>query len=499
MTEQATLDTLTRVATGVSGLDEMLRGGLPSGRTTLVSGSAGSGKTVLALQFLVTGLQQHDEPGVFVTFEERPAAIRENARLLGFPVESFEREGRFSFVDASYDLDLEEEVVGDFDFRALLARIEHAVRAAGASRVAVDSLGTVFSRYADRDRVRAELLRLSESLRRLGVTAVVTSERPTEYGDLGGQSLEEFVYDGVIVLRNVLEDETRRRTVEVLKVRGLPHTRGELPYTIIPRRGMVVVTPQSTALTAGSTEVRIPSGVAELDTMCKGGLFRDSVILVSGATGTGKTLLVTEFCGSAAEQGERALIFSFEESRAQLFRNAAGWGHDFAALEERGQLRIEAAYPEVSTLEDHMVRLRQVVEEFRPDRIAVDSLTALERVAPPRLFREFLIGLTSFVKHRQAAAMFTSTSRTLLGGQSVTEAHISTLTDMIILLRYVETGAEIRRGLAVLKLRGSGHDKRIHEYTIDGSGMRIHQPFSGMQGILGGHPQPSGSFLTGEH
>jgi circadian clock protein KaiC len=236
--------------------------------------------------------------------------------------------------------------------------------------------------------------------------------------------------------------------------------------------------------------------------MCNGGLFRDSVILVSGATGTGKTLLVTEFADGGARAGERVLIFSFEESRAQLYRNAQGWGRDFEAHERAGLLRVEAAYPEVSTLEDHLVRLRAIVEEYNPSRIAVDSLSALERIAPPRIFREFLIGLTSFVKHRQAAGLFTSTARTLLGGQSVTEAHISTLTDMIVLLRYVEMGAEVRRGLTVLKLRGSTHDKRIREYSIDATGMRIGAPFRKIEGILSGVPRQfsdiTGDALVGE-
>ncbi len=489
MTAQSVVGMIDRIPTGTAGLDHILRGGMPLGRTTLVSGTAGSGKTVFGLQFLVQGLRLYDEPAVFVTFEERPEGIRQNATSLGFDIRGFEEDGRWTFVDAAYDPALEEEVVGPYDFVALLARIEHAVRVTGAKRVTVDSIGAVFSRFADAHGVRRELLRVANGLRDLGVTAVITSERADDYGEIARYGVEEFVCDNVLVLRNRLDEESRRRTVEVLKMRGVDHLAGEFPFTILPGEGIVVITLAGTDLTAGSTDERISSGLDELDEMCSAGMFRDSVTLISGATGTGKTLLVTEFIDGGASRGERSLIISFEESRAQLARNAIGWGRDFDELEATGMLRVECVYPEVKSLEDHLVWIKRIVEEYDPERMAIDSLSALERIAPPRSFREFLIGLTSFIKHRQIAGMLTATARTLLGGESTTEAHISTLTDMIVLLRYVETGGEIRRGLTVLKLRGSTHDKKIHEFTIDSSGMHIGAPFRDVTGILSGNPR----------
>ena len=489
MTAQPTVVMIDRIPTGTAGLDHILRGGMPLGRTTLVSGTAGSGKTVFGLQFLVQGLRLYDEPAVFVTFEERPEAIRQNATSLGFDISGYEDDGRWAFVDAAYDPALEEEVVGPYDFVALLARIEHAVRVTGAKRVTVDSIGAVFTRFADAHGVRRELLRVANGLRDLGVTAVITSERADDYGEIARYGVEEFVCDNVLVLRNPLDEESRRRTVEVLKMRGVDHLSGEFPFTILPGEGIVVITLAGTDLTAGSTNERITSGLAELDEMCSAGMFRDSVTLVSGATGTGKTLLVTEFIDGGASRGERSLIISFEESRAQLARNAVGWGRDFDELEATGMLRVECVYPEVKSLEDHLVWIKRIVEEYNPERMAIDSLSALERIAPARSFREFLIGLTSFIKHRRIAGMLTATARTLLGGESTTEAHISTLTDMIVLLRYVEMGGEVRRGLTVLKLRGSTHDKKIHEFTIDNSGMHIGAPFRDVTGILAGNPR----------
>jgi circadian clock protein KaiC len=486
---QLAVETLERVPTGTAGLDHILRGGMPRGRTTLVAGTAGSGKTVFGLQFLVQGLRRFDEPAVFVTFEERPDSIRQNAASLGFDIAALEEQRKWTFVDAAYDPALEEEVVGPYDFVALLARIEHAVRVTGATRVVVDSIGAVFSRFSDNHAVRRELLRVGNGLRDLGVTAVITSERSDDYGEIARYGVEEFVCDNVLVLRNRLDEEARRRTVEVLKMRGVDHLSGEFPFTILPGEGINVITLAGTDLTAGSTNERISSGLPELDEMCSEGMFRDSVTLVSGATGTGKTLLVTEFIDGGASRGQRSLIISFEESRAQLARNAVGWGRDFDQLEASGMLRVECVYPEVKSLEDHLVAIKKIVEEYNPERLAIDSLSALERIAPARSFREFLIGLTSFIKHRQIAGMLTATARTLLGGESTTEAHISTLTDMIVLLRYVEMGGEIRRGLTVLKLRGSTHDKKIHEFTIDNSGMHIGAPFRDVTGTLAGNPR----------
>jgi circadian clock protein KaiC len=294
----------------------------------------------------------------------------------------------------------------------------------------------------------------------------------------------------VLVLRNVLEDEVRRRTLEILKFRGTDHHKGEWPLTIVPGRGIVVIPLAALELKQKSSEARVTSGNAELDRMCGGGFFRDSIILVSGPTGTGKTLLSTMFMAGGRRAGGRRLLFAFEESREQLFRNAAGWGIDFARMEAEGQLRVVCAYPESAALEDHLIVMKRAIDEFRPDRVAVDSLSALERVTAVKGFREFVIGLSSFIKHKEIPGLFTATTPALLGGTSITETHISTTTDSILLLRYVETLGEMRRGVTVLKMRGSAHDKLIREYTIDGRGMHIGRPFRNVVGILSGQFMP---------
>jgi circadian clock protein KaiC len=488
MSTWPTVEGIVKLPTGIPGLDLITLGGLPKGRTTLVAGTAGSAKTVMAAQFLAEGIKTAEENGVFVTFEESPADICNNLQSLGWDIRQWESEGRWVFVDASLHPEHDEIVSGTFDFGALLARIEHAIAKSGARRVVMDSLGAVFTQYEDRSIVRRELFRLSSALKKIGVTAFLTSERTDEYGKIARYGVEEFVADNVIILRNILEAERRRRTIEVLKFRGTPHQKGEYPFTIIPQQGVVVIPLSAMELKQKSSSVRIDSGQSELDRMCGGGFFRDSIILVSGATGTGKTLMATKFLHAGATNGEKSLIFGFEESREQLFRNAGGWGIDFKSLEQQGLLRVVCDYPEIMGLEDHLLRIKNHLDEFNPDRVVVDSLSALERVSTTKGFREFIVGLTSFIKHQEVAGLFTSTTPSLMGGTSITEAHISTITDSIILLRYVELFGEMRRGLTVLKMRGSEHEKTIREFTIDGTGMHIGQPFQDVSGILAGYP-----------
>ena len=480
---------IEKLPTLISGFDHIAVGGLPLGRTTLVTGTAGSSKTVFAAQFLAAGIQHANEPGVFVTFEESADDVRRNMKNFGWDIAGWEAAGKWAFVDASPDPSHETVIVGDYDLGALLARIENAVTKVGAKRLSMDSLGAIFTQFTNSSVVRRELFRISVALKRLGVTSVLTAERTVEYGEIARYGVEEFVADNVIILRNVLEEEKRRRTIEILKFRGTMHRKGEYPFTIIPGEGIVAIPLSAIELKQQSSDTRITSGSKDLDAMCGGGFFRDSIILISGATGTGKTLMATEFMAGGGHADERCLLFAFEESRQQLFRNSIGWGVDFDRLEKEGKLRVVCEYPETANLEDHLIQIKRVILDFKPTRVAVDSLSALERISTAKGFREFVIGLTSFIKHQEIAGLFTATTPNLLGGTSVTDAHISTITDSIILLRYVEIYGEMRRGLTVLKMRGSRHDKDIREFAIDGTGMHIGKPFREVTGILAGTPR----------
>jgi len=488
ITRQGTLHSIPKDPTGIPGFDVITIGGIPKNRPTLVAGSSGSAKTVFALQYLVTGIEQFDAPAVFVTFEETPEDIRRNVKSFGWDIDAYEKAGKWAFVDASPDPLFTAAESGPYDFSALIARIEHAKDKVKAKRIAVDSVSALFSQFADTNIVRRELFRMASALKTMKITALITAERTHEYGDVARFGVEEFAADNVIILRNVLEGEKRRRTAEVLKLRGAPHQKGEYPFAI-SNNGIEVLPLSAMELTQKSTNVRISTGNKKLDEMCGGGFFRDSIILASGATGNGKTLMVTTFLDQGCRDGEKVIVFAFEESREQLLRNAIGWGMDFRQWEEKGLLKIICVYPESVGLEDHLLSMKREIIDFKPSRVAVDSLSALERVSSVRSFREFVIGLTSFIKDRETAGLLTATTSSLMGGTSVTEAHISTITDSIILMRYVEMLGEMRRGLTVLKMRGSLHDKAIREYTIDETGYHIGDTFSNVTGgILSGSP-----------
>jgi circadian clock protein KaiC len=475
-----------KIRTMIEGFDEISHGGLPIGRTTLVSGTSGTGKTLLAIQFLYHGIKYFDCPGLFVTFEEAPTDIIQNAYSFGWDLQKLIDEGKLFILDASPDPE-GQEVVGNFDLSALIERIQYAIRKYKAKLVSVDSMTAVFQQYDAAPVVRREIFRLVARLKQLNVTSIMTTERVDEYGAIARFGVEEFVSDNVVIVRNVLEGERRRRTVEILKLRGTTHMKGEYPFTITVD-GINIFPLGAMRLTQRSSNVRISSGIKTLDEMCGGGFFKDSIILATGATGTGKTLLVSKFIEEGCRKGERAILFAYEESRAQLSRNAFSWGIDFEEMERKGLLKLLCSYPESAGLEDHLQMIKSEISEFKPSRIAIDSLSALARGVSNNAFRQFVIGVTGYAKQEEITGFFTNTTDQFMGAHSITESHISTITDTIIMLQYVEIRGEMCRAMNVFKMRGSWHDNGIREYTISQKGPEIKDSFRNYERIISGSP-----------
>jgi len=475
-----------KIRTMIEGFDDISHGGLPAGRTTLISGTSGTGKTLISVQFLYHGITQFDEPGVFVTFEESPVDIIKNALSFNWDLQSLIDQGKLFILDASPDPE-GQDVAGEFDLSALIERIQYAIRKYKAKRVSIDSVTAVFQQYDAAAVVRRELFRLAARLKLLEVTTVMTTERIDEYGPVARFGVEEFVSDNVVIVRNALEGERRRRTIEILKLRGTSHMKGEYPFTITPD-GINIFPLGAMQLTQRSSNVRVSSGIKTLDEMCGGGFFKDSIILVTGATGTGKTLLVSKFIENGCANGERAILFAYEESRAQLSRNAHSWGIDFEEMEQKGLLKIICAYPESAGLEDHLQSIKSEIMEFKPTRISIDSLSALARGVSNNAFRQFVIGVTGFAKQEEITGFFTNTTDHFMGSHSITESHISTITDTILMLQYVEIRGEMSRAINVFKMRGSWHDKGIREYSISAHGPDIKDAFSNFEGIISGTP-----------
>lgn len=475
-----------KIRTMMEGFDDISHGGLPIGRTTLVSGTSGTGKTLFAIQFLYYGITYFNEAGIFVTFEESPDDIIKNALSFGWDLQQFIDQGKLFILDASPDPE-GQDVVGNFDLSALIERIQYAIRKYRAKRVSIDSVTAVFQQYDAASVVRREIFRLVARLKQVGTTTVMTTERIEEYGPVARFGVEEFVSDNVVIVRNVLEGERRRRTIEILKLRGTTHMKGEYPFTITIE-GINIFPLGAMRLTQRSSNVRVSSGVETLDHMCGGGFFKDSIILATGATGTGKTLLVSKFIEEACRSDERAILFAYEESRAQLSRNAYSWGIDFDVLEQRGLLKIVCAYPESAGLEDHLQIIKSEISEFKPSRLAIDSLSALARGVSNNAFRQFVIGVTGFAKQEEITGFFTNTSDQFMGSHSITDSHISTITDTILMLQYVEIRGEMSRALNVFKMRGSWHDKGIREFTISENGPDIKDTFRHFERIISGSP-----------
>ena len=475
-----------KIRTMIEGFDEITHGGLPIGRTTLASGTSGTGKTLLAIQFLYHGIKYFDYPGLFITFEESPIDIIQNAYSFGWDLQALIEQGKLYILDASPDPD-GQEVVGSFDLSALIERIQYAVTKYKAKLVSVDSVTAVFQQYEAVSVVRREIFRLVARLKLLGVTSIMTTERLEEYGAVARFGVEEFVSDNVVILRNVLEGERRRRTAEILKLRGTTHMKGEYPFTIT-NDGINIFPLGAMRLTQRSSNARISSGVKTLDEMCGGGFFKDSIILATGATGTGKTLLVSKFLEEGCRRSERAILFAYEESRAQLSRNASSWGIDFEEMERKGLLKLLCTYPESAGLEDHLQIIKSEISDFKPARIAIDSLSALARGVTNNAFRQFVIGVTGYAKQEEITGFFTNTTDQFMGAHSITESHISTITDTILMLQYVEIRGEMSRAINVFKMRGSWHDKGIREYSISQDGPDIKDSFRNYERIISGSP-----------
>ncbi len=435
-----------KLPTGIEGFDDVCQGGLPIGRSTLISGTSGTGKTVFSLHFLHNGIKQFDEPGIFVTFEESPLDILRNAASFGWNLQEMVEQDKLFILDASPDPD-GQDVAGSFDLSGLIERINYAIRKYKAKRVAIDSITAVFQQYDAVFVVRREIFRLIARLKEIGVTTVMTTERIDEYGPIARYGVEEFVSDNVVILRNVLEGERRRRTLEILKLRGTTHMKGEFPFTM-GTHGISIFPLGAMRLTQRSSNVRVSSGVPRLDDMCGGGFFKDSIILANGTS----------------------------------------WGIDFEQMEQDGLLKIICAYPESTGLEDHLQIIKTEISQFKPSRMAIDSLSALARGVSHNAFRQFVIGVTGYAKQEEIAGFFTNTSEEFMGSQSITDSHISTITDTILLLQYVEIRGEMARALNVFKMRGSWHDKGIREFVITGNGPQIKDSFSNFERIISGVP-----------
>jgi circadian clock protein KaiC len=460
---------LAKSPTGVVGLDEITTGGLPKGRPTIICGTAGCGKTLLAMQFLLHGVLEHNEPGVFIAFEENADDLAKNVASLGYDLTDLCARKKL-VIDYVRIERSEIEEAGEYDLEGLFVRLGYAIDSIGAKRVVLDTIEAIFAALPNAFVVRAELRRLFGWLKEKGVTAIITAERGD--GKLTRHGLEEYVSDCVILLDHRIEEQISTRRLRIIKYRGSGHGSNEYPF-LIDDQGISVLPITSLGLQHKATTERVSSGIARLDTMLGGkGYYRGSSILVSGTAGTGKSSLAAHFVQAACRRGERCLYFASEESPAQIMRNMSSIGVDLALWLKKGLLRFNAVRPNFFGLEMHLLTMHKLVSEFRPRVVIIDPITNYTSLGNQLEVKSMLTRLIDFLKGQSITALFTS----LTGGGhhlSQSEAHISSLMDTWLLLRDIENNGERSRGLSVLKARGIGHSNQIREFLITDKGIEL--------------------------
>jgi len=473
---------LAKSPTGIRGLDEITLGGLPRGRPTLVCGRAGCGKTLFAVEFLVHGAIDYDDPGVFIAFEETEEDLTKNVASLGYDLADLSRRKKLT-IDYIRVERSEIEETGEYDLEGLFVRLGHAIDSIGAKRVVLDTIEAIFSGFQNTNILRAELRRLFGWLKDKGVTAVITAEQGD--GTLTRHGLEEYVSDCVILLDHRVRDQISTRRLRVVKYRGSSHGTNEYPF-LIDEQGISVLPITSLGLEHKAASERVSTGIESLDQMLGGkGYYRGTSILISGTAGTGKTSIAAHFVDAACRRGERCIYFSSEESPAQVTRNLRSIGLDLEPWMKKGLLHFDATRPNFHGLEMHLLRVQKLIDQIKPSITVFDPLSGYLTLGDSLEVKSMLTRLLDSLKGRQITSIF----NTLLEGdhsELQSELGVSSLMDSWILLRNIEHNGERNRGLYILKARGIAHSNQIREFIFTDRGIELKDVYAGAEGVLTG-------------
>jgi circadian clock protein KaiC len=479
---RAKLTSLPKTLTGIEGLDDITGGGFPQGRPTLICGSAGCGKTLLAMEFLVRGALNHGEPGVFMAFEETAEELAQNVKSLGFDLDDLVKR-KLLAIDYVRVERHEVQETGEYDLEGLFVRLGHAIDSIGARRVVLDTIESLFSGLSNAAVLRAELRRLFRWLKDKGITAVITAERGQ--GALTRQGLEEYVSDCVIMLDHRVDDQVSTRRVRIVKYRGSTHGTNEYPF-LIDADGISVLPITSAGLRHDVTTERISSGVERLDAMLGGrGYFRGSSVLVSGTAGSGKSSLAAHFADAACRRGEKCLYFAFEESPSQVVRNMRSIGIDLEKWVKKDVLRFHAIRSTMYGHEMHLASMHKLIKDYQPSVVVVDPVGSLLHAGTQKDASALLTRLIDFLKLHNITAFMTNLT-SAGDDQESTDVDISSLVDTWVLLRGVEVGGERNRALYILKSRGMPHSNQLREFLLTDKGIEILDVYLGPEGVLTG-------------
>ena len=473
---------LEKSQTGIKGLDEVTRGGLPKGRPTLICGGPGSGKTLLASEFLVRGALKFGEPGVFMSFEETSDDLTKNVASLGFKLDDLVAE-KMIFLDYVLISRSEIEETGEYDLEGLFIRLEYAIASVGAKRVVLDSIETLFAGIPNPALVRAEIKRLFQWLKNKGMTTIITGEQGEKTFTRHG--LEEYVSDCVIFLDHRISDQVSTRRIRIVKYRGSAHDTNEFPF-LINENGITVMPITSLGLRHIVTNERISTGIPRLDAMLgEKGYYRASSVLISGSAGTGKTSFASHFADAACRRGEKCLFFAFEESESQVIRNMRSIGIDLEQWVKNGLLIYHADRPTIYGLETHLSVMQEMINEFNPRAVIVDPVSNLNAVANNANVKMMLTRLLDQLKLNSITTVLTILTQGSQPYES-TDVDISSLADTWIRLRDTESGGERTRGMYILKSRGMPHSNQVREFLLTDKGVDIMDVYVGPEGFLTG-------------
>ena len=476
------LKSLPKSRTGITGLDEITGGGLPQGRPTLICGSAGSGKTLFSIEFIVRGALEYNEPGVFMAFEEKAEELALNVASLGFDLDQLQADQRIK-VDYVHIERSEIEETGEYDLDGLFIRLGYAIDRIGAKRVVLDTIENLFVGLTNQGILRAELRRLFEWLKEKKVTTIITGEKGE--GTLTRYGIEEYVSDCVILLDHRVSNQISTRLLRIVKYRGSMHGTNEYPF-LIDEKGISVLPITSLTLDHPVSSERISSGIPALDKMLDGkGFFQGSSILVSGTAGTGKTSIAANFADETCRRNERCLYFAFEESSQQIIRNMLSISIDLQEHIDNGLLKFQTARPTLNGLEMHLVAIHKLVNEFKPSVVILDPITNLITVGSVSDVKLMLIRLIDFLQASQITLLFTALNLNSVINEQTDEG-VSSLVDAWLLMKDIEYNGERNRGLYVIKSRGMKHSNQVREFIITDEGLDLVDVYLGADGVLTG-------------
>jgi circadian clock protein KaiC len=460
----------TKVRTGIEGFDEITSGGLPRGRTTLLAGGPGSGKTIFALQFLVQGACDFNEPGIFVAFEETVERLATNAEGFGWDLQELQRKQKLCLINAQPTPDLIQS--GTFDLGGLLASLGAQIKAMGARRIVFDALDIFLTLLPDAATKRLEIYRLHQWLLDCGITALVTSKTG---GDEGSSfTFMQFMVDCAVTLNHRVEFGVSQRNLRVQKFRGSSFDENESPFVIGPSGFDVAISRLLGRADVAVTSERLTSGVKRLDTMLGGGYFRGACVLITGMPGTAKTTLSGAFAEAACRRGERTMFVGFDSDGTEVVRNLSSVGIRLDRFVQSGVLRMISARTITGSAETLLVRIKALAKDHNARCLVIDPVSTLSRSGNELTAHSVAERLIDWSKSAGVTLVCTSLIDEMNGqSEDSSKLHISTLADSWIHLNYLVQAGERNRGLAIIKSRGMAHSNQVRELILSDSGVTL--------------------------